>query len=193
MIDTIGYGIHQMHSKQAERYLPMPDYDVSDAYAVRLTIHGSVVDPAYSQLLMREGGLPFEDVLALDRVQKKLEISDKAIKCLRRDKLIEGRKPNLHVSANVAKATASRADYIRTRSLDDQHYKKLITDYLSKFGSATRKDIDDFLQDKLSDALDSGQKVKKIGNLLTNLRRAEVIYNAGSRTAPKWKIAERKA
>jgi len=193
MIDTMGYGIHQMHSKQAERYLPMPDYDVSDPHAVRLTIHGSVVDPAYSQLLMREGGLPFEDVLALDRVQKKLEISDKAVKHLRREKLIEGRKPNLHVSANVAKATSSRADYIRTRSLDDQHYKKLITDYLSKFGSATRKDIDDFLQDKLSDALDSGQKVKKIGNLLTNLRRADVIYNAGSRTAPKWKIAERKA
>lgn len=193
MIDTMGYGIHQMHSKQAARYLPMPDYDVSNTQAVRLTIHGGVVDPAYSQLLMREGGLPFEDVLALDRVQKKLEISAKAIKHLRRDKLIEGRKPNLHVSAKIATATSSRAEYIRTRSLDDQHYKKLITDYLSKFGSASRKDIDDFLQDKLSDALDGGQKDKKIGNLLTNLRRAEVIYNAGSRTAPKWKIAERKA
>jgi len=192
MIDTMGYGIYQMHSKQAKRYLPMPDYDVSDTGSVNLIIHGGVVDPAYSQLLMREGDLPFEDVLALDRVQKKLVISDKTIKHLRRDKLIEGRKPNLHVSANVAKATSSRADYIRTRSLDDQHYKKLITDYLSKFGSATRKDIDDFLQDKLSDALDSGQKVKKIGNLLTNLRRAEVIYNAGSRTSPEWKIAERK-
>ena len=190
MIDTMGYGIHQMHSKQAERYLPMPDYDVSDAHAVRLTIHGSVVDPAYSQLLMREGDLPFEDVLALDRVQKKLEISDKAIKHLRRDKLIEGRKPNFHVSANVASATASKADYIRTRSLDDLHYKKLITEYITKFESASRKEIDEFLQGKLSDALDYDQKKRKISNLLSNLRRAGVIHNSGSDKAPKWQLVK---
>jgi ATP-dependent DNA helicase RecG len=188
MIDTMGYGIHQMHSKQAERYLPMPDYDVSDTDAVRLTIHGSVVDPAYSKLLMREGGLPFEDVLALDRVQKRLEISDKAIKHLRRDKLIEGRKPNFHVSANVASATASKVDYIHTRSLDDLHYKKLITEYLTKFGKASRKDIDDILQDKLSDFLSIEQRKNKIGHLLTSLRVSNAIYNAGSKTAPEWRL-----
>ena len=191
MIDTMGYGIHQMHVKQAERYLPMPDYDLSEKNTVHMVIHGSVVDLAYSRLLMREEGLSFEDVLALDRVQKKLEIPDDAIKRLRRADLIEGRKPNFHVSATVAKATSSRADYIRTRTLDDQHYKKLITDYLSQFNQASRKDIDDFLQDKLSDALDDDQKNRKIGNLLTNLRRSGIIYNAGSRTLPEWKIAER--
>ncbi len=190
MIDTMGYGIHQMHSKQAERYLPMPDYDVSDAHAVRLTIHGSVVDPAYSQLLMREGGLPFEDVLALDRVQKNLEISDQAIKQLRRAKLIEGRKPNFHVSANVASVTASKADYMRTRSLDDQYYKKLITDYLLKFGTASRKDVDEFLLGKLSDVLDYGQKKAKVSNLLSNLRRAGVIHNSGSDKTSKWQLVE---
>ncbi len=190
MIDTMGYGIHQMHTKQAERYLPMPDYDVSDTHAVKLIIHGGVVDPAYSQLLMREGNLPFENVLALDRVQKKLEISDKAIKQLRRAKLIEGRKPNFHVAANVARATSRKADYIHTRSLDDLHYKKLIKEYLSKFGSATRKDIDDFLLDKLSDALDYDQKKRKISNLLSNLRRAGVIHNNGSDKAPKWKLVK---
>ena len=190
MIDTMGYGIHQMHTKQAERYLPMPDYDVSDTHAVKLIIHGGVVDPAYSQLLMRESGLSFEDVLALDRVQKKLKITDETIKHLRRANLIEGRKPNFHVSATVAKATSSRADYIRTRTLDDQHYKKLITDYLSKFGQASRKDIDEFLKGKLSDALDDDQKSRKIGNLLTNLRRAGTIHNSGSNKAPEWRLVE---
>lgn len=192
MIDTMGYGIHKMHSRQAERYLPMPDYDLSEENTVRITIHGGVVDPAYSRQLMREEGLSFENVLALDRVQKKLKITDETIKQLRRANLIEGRKPNFHVSATVARATSSRADYIRTRTLDDQHYKKLITDYLSKFNQASRRDIDDFLQDKLSDALDGDQKNRKIGNLLTNLRRSGIIYNAGSRAAPEWKIAERK-
>ena len=188
MIDTMGYGIHKMHSKQAERYLPMPDYDLSEKNAVRMIIHGGVVDPAYSRLLMREEGLSFEDVLALDRVQKKLRISDETIKQLRRANLIEGRKPNFHVSATVAKATSSKADYIRTRSLDDQYYKKLIIEYLEKFGTASRKDIDDILQNKLSDALNDDQKKTKIGHLLTSLRESNMIYNAASKTAPEWKL-----
>ena len=65
------------------------------------------------------------DVLALDRVQKKLPIPEEAIVRLRRGKLIEGRKPAFHVSAVVAAATDNRAEYIRTRSLDDEHYKAL--------------------------------------------------------------------
>ena len=190
MIDTMGYGIFDMHKRQAERYLPMPDYNLSESNVVRMTIYGNVISPAYSRLLMQETTLPLEDILALDRVQKGLPLSDGKTKQLRRAHLIEGRKPNLHVSATVAEATSSKADYIRTRSLDDQHYKKLITEYLAKFDRASRKDIDEFLQDKLSDALNDYQKKRKIGNLLTNLRRSEVIYNASSNKAPEWRLAE---
>lgn len=50
MIDIMGYGIHDMYARQAKRYFPMPDYDLSDSNAVKLTIYGGVVDPAYSQL-----------------------------------------------------------------------------------------------------------------------------------------------
>lgn len=190
MIDTMGYGIHRMHKGQAKRYFPLPDYDLSEANAVRMTIYGGEVDPAYSQMLMQKTDLPFEDVLALDRVQKNRPIPDEAINRLRRAKLIEGRKPNFHVSAIVADATDRRADYIRTRALDDEHYKKLITEYLAKFGSASRSEIDDFLTDKLSNALNDYQKRRKIGNLLSNMRRAGLISNHGSDKAPQWRLAE---
>lgn len=188
MIDKMGYGIHDMHKGQAKRYFPMPDYNLSEYNAVRMTIYGGVVDPAYSQMLMQKTDLDFIDVLALDRVQKKLAIPDEAISRLRRSKLIEGRKPNFHVSATVADATESRADYIRTRALDDEHYKKLITDYLAKFGSASRADIDAFLTEKLSDVLNDDQKRRKIGNLLTSLRRSGFIHNLGSDRAPEWRL-----
>lgn len=188
MIDTMGYGIHRMHKGQAKRYFPLPDYDPAQTNAVRMTLYGGVVDPAYTQLLMQKTDLPFVDVLALDRVQKGLEIPDDAISRLRRGGLIEGRKPNLHVSATVADATGNRADYIRTRALDDDHYKKLITEYLEKFGTASRADIDAFLADKLSDALNDYQKSRKIGNLLTNLRRTGVIRNHGSDRSPEWRL-----
>ena len=188
MIDTMGYGIHSIHVRQARRYFPMPDYDLSSPHAVRMTVYGSVVDPAYSRMLMQKTDLPLDEILALDRVQKRLPLTDPMIKRLRRDGLIEGRKPNLHVSASVAKVTASKADYIRTRAQDDDYYGKLITDYLRKFERAPREEIDKLLKDKLSDALDETQKSNKIGNLLTKLRRRGTLVNKGSNKKPSWEL-----
>lgn len=191
MIDTMGYGIYEMHLGQAKRYFPLPDYDLSAASCVKMTIYGSIVDPAYSRMLIQKTDMPWEDILLLDRVQKKLSLSNEAIKHLRRLGLIEGRKPNIHVSAKVAKVTASKAEYIKTRAQDDDYYMKLVTDFIKKFGKASRKDIDKLLNGKLSDALDIEQKNKKTGNLLTKMRRSKVIFNNGSRTAPEWLLAEK--
>lgn len=192
MIDTMGYGIYEMHIGQARRYFPLPDYDLSEPTAVKMTLYGSVVDPAYSRMLIQKTDLSLEEICALDRVQKKLPIDDEMVKHLRREKLIEGRKPNLFVSAVVAAATASKADYIRTRAQDDVFYTKMVTDYLVEFKSATRKEINKLLKDKLSDALTDKQKETKIGNLISIMRSAGVIFNAGSRKAPIWKLSKEK-
>lgn len=190
MIDTMGYGIHEMHLGQAKRYLPMPDYDVTDPSRVRLTIYGSIVDPAYTRMLIKKTELSLQEILALDRVQKQLPLDKEMTSRLRRAKLIEGRQPNLRVSAEIATATATKAQYIHTRGQDDAFYAKLVTDYLAKFGSASRQEVDTLLWDKLSDALDEPKKKAKVGNILTKLRRAGQIRNAGSRGAPEWRLAE---
>lgn len=190
MIDTMGYGIHLMHLEQARRYFPMNDYDLSEPGVVRMTVYGGVVDPAYSRLLIQQTDLPLADVLALDRVQKRLPIPEATAARLRRAGLIEGRKPNLHVSATVAKVTANKADYIHMRAQDDDYYAKLIMDYLTKFNHASRADIDALILVKLSDVLNAEQKKNKIGNLLTNLRRAGKIKNTGPKKTPRWEIAE---
>lgn len=41
MIDHLGYGIERMNRSQANRYLPLPDYDLSDPREVKLTIYGA--------------------------------------------------------------------------------------------------------------------------------------------------------
>lgn len=189
MIDIMGYGIHEMHVGQARRYFPMPDYDLREPNAVRLTLHGAIVDAAYSRLLIQKTDLPLADVLALDRVQKKLPIDDDTLRHLRAAKLVEGRRPHVHVSASVAMVTGSRADYIRTRAQDDAFYAKLLVDLLRTFGAAPRSEIDKLLLPKLSDALDTDQKRNKVSNLLSNLRRAGVIRNIGARKAPRWVLA----
>ncbi len=196
MIDTMGYGIHLMHNAQASRYLPLPDYDLSASDMVRMTVYGGVVDLAYSRLLIQKTDLPLADVLALDRVQKKLPIPEAAVARLKRAGLIEGRKPHLHVSAAVAQVTAGKVDYIHTRSQDDAFYLKLLTDFLAQFGEASRAEIDRLLLNKLSDALDAPQKASKINNLLTKWRRAGRIRNLGSDKGSRWvlvqEIAEKK-
>ena len=190
MIDTMGYGIHDMYARQVKRYLPLPDYDLSEPGAVRLQLYGSVVDVAYSRLLIQKTDLSLVDVLALDRVQKKLPVADDAVTRLKRAGLIEGRKPNFFVSARVAGATANKAEYIHARGQDDAFYAKLVTDYLAKFGSATRQEIDVLLWDKLSNTLDTQKKKTKVGNILTKLRRSQQISNVGSRAEPDWRLAD---
>ncbi len=112
---------------------------------------------------------------------------------LRRTGLVEGRKPNLYVSASVASASATKADYIRTRAQDDEFYKKLVTDYIEEFGAIGRKDIEELLLSKLSDALSEEQKLDKISNLLSSMRRAGIIRNDGTRKASSWVFAGKNA
>lgn len=190
MIDTMGYGIYQMHVGQARRYFPMPDYDLIDPKVTRLTLYGGIIDQAYSEILLQETQLPLRDILALDRVQKKLPIDTELVKSLRQAGLIEGRKPNLYVSASVAKVTDGKVAYIHMRAQNDDYYVKLIMDYLTEFDQASRSDIEDLLLVKLSDALDLEQKKNKISNLLTNMRRNGKIVNTGSRKLPTWELAE---
>lgn len=186
MIDRMGFGIQRINLSQVKRFLPLPDYDLSGPNAVALTIYGAVIDDNYTEQLMKNSDLPLGDVLALDRVQKNLPVSGEAAARLKRAHLVEGRRPRLHVSSVVAAASDTRAEYIRTRAQSDAHYAKLIVDYLSQFGEASRQDLNDLLWDKLSDALDDGQKRNKVMNLLTKLRTSGQIANAGSRSKPRW-------
>jgi ATP-dependent DNA helicase RecG len=156
-----------------------------------MVLHGRIVDPAYSRVLIQRTDLPLLDVIALDRVQKGLPLEEDAVRRLKRAKLIEGRKPHYHVSAAIASAADTKAAYIKTRALDDDYYRKLVTEYLEKFGSATRADLIQLLRDKLSDALDDSQKEHKISNLTTNMRRRGIIRNAGARKTSKWVLTEK--
>jgi ATP-dependent DNA helicase RecG len=186
MIDRMGYGIFEMHLGQARRYFPMPDFDLSEPHSVRLTIHGRVVDPAYSRLLMQKTDLPLPEILALDRVQKGLPLDETMVKHLRDSGLIEGRKPHLRVSAEVAKATSREAEYIHAKGQDDTYYRMLILDYLTEFGSADRSALERLLLRKLSDTLNGGEKSTKISSLLTRLRKDGRIRNSGTRKSPCW-------
>lgn len=190
MIDTMGYGIHRMYLEQRRRFYPLPDFDFSNPDKVVVTIHGKVIDPNYTAVLMGQDDLPLETVILLDRVQKGAPVDRNEGLRLRRKKLIEGRSPRLFVAAAVAEATDEKAKYIRNRAFDDAHYKQMVVEYLKQFGKATRQDVEDLLLSKLSDVLDEEQKRNKVKNLLGSMSRGGTIRSIRSGPTSYWVLTE---
>ncbi len=185
MIDTIGSGIRKMFLIQKKRYFPLPEYQL-DKDRVQVTITGRVVDEKYARKLAQMPELSLDDIILLDRVQKRKTLTPDQAKYLKQQGLIEGRKPNYHISDKVARHSDEKAEYIRNRGFDDQHYKQLICEYIEKFGSAKRLNINRLLFDKLPDVLDEKQKSNKIKNLLQALKSEGVIKPEGK----IWKMSK---
>ena len=194
MIDQVGSGIRRMFQTQRDRFFPLPDYRIDENELgkprVEVMIPGQVLDMKYTQLLMKRSDLELRQVLLLDSVQKKRALPAEDVRALRKLKLIEGRVPNLYVSAKVAEWAGQKANYIRNKGLDDGYYRELVVDYLKKYGQATRRELDDLLLPKLPDVLDASQKAHKVRNLIQAMRRDELIYRDGPKATAEWRLSE---
>ena len=129
-------------------------------------------------------------MIGLDKVQKGKPVTSEDFKSLKAKRLIEGRRPNLFVSAEVAAATETKVDFIKRRAFDKEHYRRMVVDYLKQFDEATRQEFDKLLLDKLSDILDGKQKRNFITNLLQEMRREGVIQPLGGKRGKgaKWEL-----
>ncbi len=190
MIDTIGSGIKRIFQAQKKRSFPMPDYDLSDPDEVKVVLSNKVLDERYTRMLMARADLDLWDAIALDKVQKGKPLAEDEFKSLKAKRLVEGRRPNLFVSAEVAAATDDKEAYIRNRAFDKDHYKKMILEYLKKFGEAKRADINRLLLNKVSDALSDRQKADWIHNLLKEMKAEKTIRPVGISKSAKWVLAE---
>lgn len=186
MVDTAGGGIRKMFNYQRARFFPMPEYDLSKE-RVKVTIIGKVLDLDFARVLAKKRDLDLDDIIALDKVQKKKALTDAETKRLKSKELIEGRKPNYHISFDVAEKTNMQAEYIKTRGLKDDHFKHLILEYLDKYKQASKEDIDKLLFDILPGVLDEDQKKNKIRNLIYAMsKKDKTITNQGTNRHPKW-------
>ena len=194
MIDTMGYGIHTMYQSQRKRFFPLPDYILSEVQKVVLQIFGHSIDENYTKLLIERKDLQLDRVVLLDKVQKKQNITADAARLLKTEKLIEGRKPNYFVAASVAEITDDKATYIKNRAFDKAYYKDLIINFIKRYTTASREDIDSLIMEKLSNTLSEKQKRTKIKNLLYEMSNKDnTIYNnSNSTNKPEWKFVENK-
>lgn len=185
MIDTIGSGIKKMFIIQKNKYFPLPEYDLSN-HAVKLTITGKVLDIDYARKLASDNTLSLADIMLLDKVQKHKKLTDEEFKCLKKKQLIEGRKNSFTISCSIAKMTNQETEYMNLKGLEDEYCKKMIVDYIKKFDSAKKIDLEKFLLDKLSGQLSEKQKKDKIKNLLQQLKNDGKIKPEGK----IWKMSK---
>jgi len=143
-------------------------------------------------LLVKRPDLNLEDVCLLDRIQKHLSVSAAAVAHLRREGLIEGRMPHPHISAVVAEATGQQAEYMRKKELPGSRYRAMLIDYIGKFNGLSRKQINDYMIPEIRGELSIEEKITKISNLMTYLRRLGEITNMGSATKPLWKLSDKR-
>lgn len=173
MVETEGGGIRKLYIQQKKRFFPMPEYDTTDGKVV-CKIQGKVLDENFAKILVNNPDLNLPEIMLLDKVQKHQPISDDTLALFRKKGYVEGRKPNVYLSAKIVGQTRQvglKTTYVKNRSFDDEYFMDMILKYIKEFKAASRRDIEVLIIDKLSDALNDKQKKSKVGNLLTKMRK----------------------
>ena len=189
MVDTAGGGIKKIFNFQRARYFPMPDYDLSGD-KVKVAISGKILDMDYARLLANHKELTLEEIMMLDKVQKKIPLTSIEEKHLKSKKLIEGRRPNFFIGLKVAQNTGQKAEYSKTKGFDKTYYLDLISKAIKEHKELNRKEIDELLWNKLPDWMSEKQKKTKVNHLLSELRAKDVIENKGTFGKPQWVLKQ---
>jgi ATP-dependent DNA helicase RecG len=193
MIDTVQMGIRKVFNIQRSRCFPMPDYDLGTPRKVAVRVHGKVLDENYTRLLFERDDLALDTIFLLDRVQKKLPLEKEQYKSLKKLGVVEGKIPNVYVSATIAEIIDERAQYTRNKAMNDKYYMDLIINYLQQFGSGTKADFIKLFSDKLSDVLDDRQKDNKLRYFLTAMHKNGLIERTTrTKRTGAWRLAESK-
>jgi len=94
---------------------------------------------------------------------------------LRKKGLIEGRKPHLYVSRQIAKVTNKQIEYTLKKGFNDAECQEWILKALKDHKVLSRKQINELLWNKLPIDFTDTQRINKIGNLLMRMKRDGAI------------------
>ncbi len=169
MIDSQGYGIHNMFTSQKKRYLPLPDYNDTTDTRVIMHLIGTIIDENYSLMLMDNTDIDLIETVLLDMVQKQRPIPSQAVALLRKKGLIEGRLPNIYVAKSVSRQTNKKAEYSKHKGLDMKSCETLLLSSLKDHVRLSRIEINDLLYPVLSNLLNDKQKKSKISYMLKKM------------------------
>lgn len=190
MVDTIGSGIKKMFAFQRERFFPLPEYDLSEN-RVKVTIIGRVLDMDYATILARDRSLSLDEIILLDKVQKRKMLTESEAKHLKKQGFIEGKRPNYVISAKIAQKIDQKAEYSKSIGLAKAAYFELIINCIKQHTFVSRKDVDGLLWDILPGWMSDKQKKTKINHLIQELRQEGKILRSGTYSNPQWTLSNK--
>ena len=153
---------------------------------VKVTVIGKVLDMDFASVLARDESLTLEEIMMLDKVQKKKSLTKQEAMHLRKKKLIEGIKPNYFISAKLAQKTGQKVIYTKAKAFEKGQCFDYINNFLKQHGFASRKDIDELLWNVIPDWMSDKQKKIRVNHLLTEMSSKDKITNTGSRGQSRW-------
>ena len=181
MIDTATLGIRKIFRIQQAKYFPLPDYDTSRENEVRVTVYGRILDKNYTYLLHDRPELDLDTVFLIDKVQKGERLTTEEVATLRKLKLVEGRAPNLFLSATISDTIDEKAQYIRNIVHNDDYLKTMMVEHLKTYGSGKKSDFMNLILPELPRTLNEKQRENKVKNLLKTLKNEGIIDTNASR------------
>ena len=192
MIDTQSMGIRKVFRIQQEKFFPLPDYNLEISNQVGVLVYGKTIDENYTKVLFENPNFDIETAFLIDRVQKHKPITKEAVKKLRKLGVIEGKMPNIFISARVAESIDDKAQYIKNKGFDEEAYRKWIISFLKTYKKAKRQDFIKLLSGKLPDSLSDKQKDDKIKNILQAMRHEGIITtDSPNRRLANWILVEK--
>ncbi|MDR0863974.1 MAG: putative DNA binding domain-containing protein [Candidatus Symbiothrix sp.] len=191
MIETVGNGIKKIFTIQKERFFPLPDYDISDETHTKVTVYGELIDENYTNILNAHPELSLEDVIALDKIQKKQPASEMEIARLRKLKFVKGRATSIQIVGNAKSGSNVKLEN-NAKTVPNKKLKQKILNLLKKQGSATRIDIEKLIMPYLPTELPIENKRKKISNIVSGLsyKEGQIVNTSSSTKNPVWKLVD---
>ncbi len=192
-VDISGKGINTIYKKQVDKYFPVPDFITSrdesynEIFTVR--IYGKIIDKKFYEILINHPNFDILKIVLLDKIQKGLgeEVDEGEAKKLKKEKLIEGRRPHYILSNKVAEILDQKGDYINKKGSSNEEIAQKILKLLKEFpGGCNRKDIDQACYYMISILKTNKQKNKMIENILAKLKKNGLIEKKGEKKNAIW-------
>jgi ATP-dependent DNA helicase RecG len=203
LAERTGRGIDRIYEGMLRYGRPAPDYGMSDAASVVLTLPRSDADVDFLQMILRHEeqtgtAMPIDSLIILSRLRserrlatgdlvadtQKLEQATRAaLETLVEVGLVDahgaGRGRTYTLSAKVYRRAGQKAAYVRQAGFDPIQQEQMVLAYIDKHGSIKRADVMDLCR------ITKDQAYK----LLSRLKSSDQIAQIGSR---KGAVYERK-
>ncbi|HXK50838.1 MAG TPA: ATP-binding protein, partial [Clostridiales bacterium] len=179
LVDTRGGGIKKIFNNQIKRHFPLPDYEL-EPERTQVTLTGKILDLEFANILTKHPDLSLSDIFLLDKVQKRKELSTDEYRYLKKQKYVEGRKPNVYLSQGVVEKTKDqklRDEYTKNKGISKEELKKEIYMLIKSKNIVLKHEINEYIWEMLPNILNESQKLNKIQNLLQELRKEGKIFS----------------